>query len=165
MSENALETVLARQAITDQLLAYCRGMDRIDLPLARSVFHPDAIADYGAMYSGTGHGFVDFIGEVHPPMETHSHHLSNVSISVDGDRAGSEAYVIVRMRSVAADGSRSDTTSHGRYVDRWLREDGRWRISHRRYLHTMDDTVPVTHAMFPTAGTRDRDDPSYGVLD
>lgn len=163
-SETDIATLLAKQAITEQLLAYCRGMDRIDLDLTRSVFTHDAVADYGAMFVGTGHGFAEFIGQVHPPLQTHSHHLRNVLVSVDGDRAGSEAYVIVRLRSVGADGSLTDLVSHGRYVDRWRCEDGTWRIAHRRYLHTLDTSEPVPAAMFGTAGSRDRDDPSYEVL-
>ncbi len=57
------------------LADYVRGADRIDVELIRSVFHPDATADYGAMFRGTGHGFADFIGSVHPGMDTHHHQL------------------------------------------------------------------------------------------
>ena len=160
-TDEQLATLLAKQAITEQLHAYCRGMDRIDLDLTRSVFTEDSVADYGAMFSGSGYGFADFIGEVHPPMQTHCHHLSNVTVAVDGDRAGSEAYVIVRLRT--GDGG-TDLVSHGRYVDRWRREDGTWRIHHRRYLHTLDYSEPVTSVMFGTAGSRDREDPVYDVL-
>lgn len=163
-TDDAVQDLLDKQAITEKLLDYCRAMDRIDLDLARSVFHPEAEADYGAMYTGTGYGFADFIGQVHPPMKAHSHHLSNVRITVDGDRAGSEAYVVVRMRTAGTDGALTDLVSHGRYVDRWERRDGTWRIAHRHYLHTMDDSVPVNRPMFPTAGSRDREDPSYEVL-
>jgi hypothetical protein len=163
-AETALTELLDKQAITEQLVSYCRAADRIDLDLLRSVFHEDAPADYGAMFNGTGYGFADFIGQVHQPMQTHSHHLSNILITLDGDRAASESYVSVRLRSTTAGGV-LDTLSFGRYLDRWERRaDSVWRISSRRYLHTMDSVVPGPAPMFETAGTRDPDDPSYQVL-
>lgn len=156
--------LLAKQQISEALSAYCRGVDRIDVDLARSVFHPDSVVDYGDMFSGSGYGFIDAIAEVHPAMETHVHQLGSITIVVDGDRAGSEAYVMARLR-VRNDDGVSDTVSHGRYVDRWERRDGTWRIIHRHYLHALDETRPVEGEGFPPRGTRDRSDPSYLVLD
>lgn len=159
-----IASLIAKQEITEALGAYCRAMDRIDLDLARSVFHPDAIADYGAMFTGTGYEFVDFIGAVHPAMEAHVHHLGSISITVRGDAAGSEAYVLSRLRSRTEEGGISDIIAHGRYVDRWQRRDGVWRISHRRYLHILDATQTIDAPMFPAGGARDRTDPVYEVL-
>ncbi|MGI5330502.1 nuclear transport factor 2 family protein [Actinomadura nitritigenes] len=158
-----VQELLDKQAITEQLVTYCRAADRVDLDLLRSVFHPDAAADYGAMYSGTGYGFADFIGEVHPPMEAHSHHIGNILVRVDGDRAASESYVLVRARTRDGD-TLTDLVCHGRYLDRWERRDGTWRISDRRYLHTLDETRTVKLPLFDTAGSRDRDDPSYALM-
>jgi hypothetical protein len=166
VDENAaghLERLLAKEAITERLLAYARGVDRLDLDLVRATFHPGAEADYGEMFRGTGEGFADFIGEVHPPMETHTHHLSNISVTVDGDRAGSEAYVIVRTRTRAADGTAQEMVSHGRYADQWERRAGEWRISRRRYLHSLDEAWTARTTLFPPGGSRDGDDPSYDL--
>lgn len=160
----ALAVLLDKQAIADTLARYCRGVDRIDLELMRSVFHVDAVADYGAMFNGSGYEFADFIAQVHPAMEAHSHHIGGITIAVAGDRAGSECYVIVRLRSRSAEGVATDTISHGRYVDRWERRDGVWRIAHRQYLHVLDDTRDVETIMFEPGGSRDRADPSYDVL-
>ena len=163
--ETTLETLVAKDEITEALAAYCRAVDRLDMELGRSVFHDDAIADYGVMYQGTGHGFMEFVRAAHLGMQTHAHQIGSITIRVDGDRAGSECYVIVRLRAVAPDGSLTDVVSHGRYVDRWERRDGKtWRIAHRRYLHTMDERRTVEAASFPTTGRRDHDDPSYEVL-
>ncbi|MEU4839505.1 nuclear transport factor 2 family protein [Nocardia testacea] len=164
-TDDRLTQLLDKQEITETLAAYCRAMDRIDVELARSVFHPDAVADYGAMFTGTGYEFAEFIAAVHPGLETHIHHLGSISITVDGDTAGSEAYVMARLRSRGADGTLTDIISHGRYVDRWQRRDGVWRISHRRYLHALDETRTVPAPLFPVGGSRDRTDPAYDVLD
>ncbi len=159
-----IRELLDKQAITEQLSAYCRGVDRIDLDLIRSVFHPGAIADYGTMFTGTGHEFADFIGQVHPPMSAHSHLIGSISITVSGDIAGSESYVLARLRFTGADALATDTVTQGRYLDEWQRIDGIWRISHRRYLHTLDETRVVERPMMEPSGTRDGSDPSYDIL-
>jgi hypothetical protein len=97
-------------------------------------------------------------------MRTHTHHLSNIAITVAGDRAGSECYVIVRARTIGADGAVHDTVSHGRYVDEWERRDGEWRIGHRRYLHSLDEIVAVAISLFEPGGSRGPEDPSYRAL-
>lgn len=163
--DTTLETLIAKDEITEALAAYCRAVDRLDMELGRSVFHEDATADYGAMYHGSGHGFMEFVRAAHLTMQTHAHQIGSITIHVDGDHAGSECYVIVRLRAASPDGTLTDVVSHGRYVDRWERRaDGVWRIAHRRYLHTMDERRTVEAVSFPTAGSRDREDPSYTVL-
>lgn len=164
MDERVFGDLLAKQEITEVLHDYCRAMDRIDDELGRSVFHPDAVADYGPMFQGTGYGFIDFVHVAHSSMQVQMHRITNVSIRVDGSRAGSEAYVKVTARTKTQDGKRIDLHSRGRYIDQWEKRNGRWAISHRRYLHEMDESRPVEGAFFPTAGRRDRTDPSYAAL-
>lgn len=164
MNDTDLAILLAKQAITEALHDYCRAMDRIDDELGRSVFHADAGADYGAMYQGSGHGFIDFVHERHAAMLVQTHEVGNISIDVRGDSAGSEAYVTATLRFKADDGELHDIVGKGRYIDRWERRDGRWAISHRQYLHEMDDLRPVSGSRFATQGLRDRSDPSYAVL-
>ena len=94
----ALQVLLAKQEITEALARYCRGMDRMDDDLARSVFHPDATADYGeGIYQGTGYGFVDFARASHEAMVTHHHQIGTISIVIDGETAGSECYVRAQL--------------------------------------------------------------------
>jgi hypothetical protein len=164
MNDDKLAELAAIQTIAAALNDYCRAMDRIDDELGRSVFHADAVADYGDMYQGSGHGFIDFVHDRHAAMLAQQHQLGNVSIRVQGDRAGSESYVTATLRFKAEDGSLHDIIGIGRYVDRWERRDGRWAISHRRYLHTFDDIRAVTQSRFDPQGARDRSDPSYAVL-
>lgn len=163
--ETTLEMLIAKDEITETLAAYCRAVDRLDMDLGRAVFHEDAIADYGAMYQGTGYGFMEFVRAAHLTMQTTGHHIGGLTIRVDGDHAGSECYVIARLRLASPDGTFTDIVSHGRYVDRWERRaDGAWRIAHRRYLHTMDERRTIEASSFPTTGSRDAADPSYEVL-
>ncbi len=164
MDDLDLQELLDKQSITERLLDYARGVDRIDRELMLSVFHEGAYLDYGAMFVGTGEEFADFIGVVHPAMEAHSHHLSNIYITIDGDRAGSETYVLARLRSKDPEGTLNDTVSSGRYIDQWLRQGGKWRIVHRNYLHCMDSTRGAEAPGYPATGDRSVSDPSYAVL-
>lgn len=164
MNGDALEQLLAKQEISERLHDYVRAMDRIDDELGRSVFHPDAPADYGPMFQGTGHGFIDFVHAAHATMLVHTHQLGSIAIRVDGERAASEAYVTVTLRRRAPDGTLLDTRSFGRYLDRWEKRSGRWAIAARRYLHEMDDCRPVEGNAYATEGKRDRSDPSYALF-
>jgi len=163
MDDLDLQVIMDKQSITDRLLDYARGVDRIDRELIGSVFHEDAYLDYGAMFRGTGEEFADFIEVLHRAMEAHSHHLSNIYINVDGDRAGSESYVLARLRPRGPHGTLNDTVLSGRYVDRWVRQRGEWRIVHRNYLYCMDSTQGAGTPGYPATGERSVSDPSYAV--
>lgn len=164
MSGYALEQLHAKQEITERLHDYVRAMDRMDDELGYSVFHADAVADYGTMYQGTGHGFVDFVHVAHQAMLVHTHQLGGVTIRVDGERAVSESYVTATLRGRAPDGALFEIRSCGRYLDRWEKRAGRWAISARQYVHELDDRYPVHQPGFDTTGRRDRADPSYALF-
>ena len=158
-----LRTLADKQAITDLIYRYCRSMDRIDAELGYSLWHDDAVADYGDTYRGSGRGFIDFVCEQHRGLVAQSHQITNISIQVDGDRAGSEAYVFATVRMQAGE-QLKQIYVWGRYVDEWARRDGRWAIAKRVTLIDFDeirDVVPLTAA---GQGRRDRSDPSYAVL-
>ncbi|MDB5687553.1 MAG: hypothetical protein JWR77_2142 [Rhizorhabdus sp.] len=152
-----------RQAITDQLLHYCRAMDRIDHALGYAVWHDDGIADYGSLFNGSGRGFVDWVCETHKGLLAHAHRVSNILIELDGDRAGSEAYVNATLRFKEGDQLRQANV-HGRYLDRWSCRDGRWAIDRRIYIQDFDDVRNVDTILVGGWGRRDREDPSYAVL-
>ena len=84
MTNDELETLAAKQAITEVIYRYCRGLDRMDRTLALSVWHPGGTADYGEeMYVGTGEGFVDWVWQQHAHFDRHSHQITNILIDVD----------------------------------------------------------------------------------
>jgi hypothetical protein len=159
--EAQFRELLDKQAITEQIYNYGRCMDRLDRDLGRNLFHLEAVADYGAqMFQGTGWEFVDWIMEAHLAFTTHTHAFSNILITVDGNTARSETYGDVTLRRRAEDGTLHDIRNLGRYIDRWERRDGAWRIIHRRYVHDFDQSGPAK-GEFDTMGKRDRTDPSY----
>jgi hypothetical protein len=151
-----------RLAITDQIYRYCRSVDRLDVPLGHSIFHPDSKADFG-LYKGTGQGWIDFICEEHRKFLHHSHQVTNIIIEVDGDRAGSEAYVTATLRS--REGAKVMQRQYwARYIDSWSRRDGHWAIDDRECVVDFSAVSEVTPIAEHERGRRDHDDPSYGVL-
>jgi hypothetical protein len=157
----AQATAVAHQAITDVMHRYCRSMDRIDAPLGYTVWHEDGIADYGKVFTGGGHEFIDWVCDFHRTLLSHHHQVGNALIAVDGDRAGSESYVTVDL--LRAEGKRRILrTGRGRYIDDWSRRGGRWAIDRRRFVLNFVDEREVHIDM--GWGSRDSSDPSYIVL-
>ena len=155
------QQLLDKQAITEVIYRYGRSMDRLDRDLGRSVFWPEATADYHQqMYQGTGYGFIDMVMEAHPTFSAHSHQFSNILITVEGDTATSETYGDVTLRRLDEDGRCTDSRNLGRYVDRWEKRQGEWRIIERTNLHDVDQNGPAA-GDFLTTGRRDRLDASY----
>ena len=158
------QEMASRLAIADQIYRYCRAMDRIDHDLGYAVWHEDGTADYGeAVFVGLGRDFIDHVCRQHAQMLHHSHQVTNVIIEVDGDRAGSEAYVTATLR-MERDGRLLQMTVLSRYLDRWSCRDGRWAIDHRIAIIDMDEIREVTPMKHHERAARDRSDPSYAVL-
>lgn len=73
-----------------------------------------------------------------PPSKTTSmHNICNVLIEVGGDIARCESYVTVIVR-IPQDGRAVDWTHAGRYVDRFERRDGEWRIAYRTVVYDLE---------------------------
>jgi hypothetical protein len=54
--------------------------------------------------------------------------------------------------------------AYGRYIDRWERRNGAWKIAHRIMVGFASNAYPVTPEpgiRFAAAGSRSREDPSY----
>lgn len=163
MSEQLLREIADRQAITDIVHRYGRAMDRMDLELGYSVWHDDGTADYGAVYQGSGRGFVDAAWQMHQHLVVTQHMIGNILIHLDGDRAGSESYFHGSMRMQGPDGFQH-MAAWGRYVDRWSRREGRWAIDHRIAIIDFDEVRDVTPLGNAGGGSRDPGDRSYQAL-
>jgi len=159
----ALVELLAKQAITEQIYRYCRAMDRIDNELGKTVWHADGLADYGPIFKGTGHEFIEWVAISHSQTIGHSHQVSNILIEVAGETAKSEAYVTAALRMRSEDAKTTQLTILGRYLDRWSCRDGRWAIDVRRYVHDFDEVHEIARDSLPGWGTRDRSDPLYSL--
>jgi hypothetical protein len=97
-------------------------------------------------------------------VATH-HNLLNHSCEIDGDSAHSETYYLF----VGRNRDDSNWIAGGRYVDRFERRDGAWRIADRTTViewSGLVPTMPIPFAEVPGIGlngapARNRDDLSY----
>ena len=155
--------LLDRQAILDCVYRTCRGLDRHDRELLSSCFHPDAIDNDGA-FVGTTDEFVDWADKTLSEQTlSHSHNITSHNVEIDGDTAHADSYVI-RVARCREDDGRTVTVAGSRYLDRFEKRDGTWRIALRRTVNewrfVADGTVFRTPDGYPR-GTWDRTDPSY----
>lgn len=121
-----------REAIRDTLARIARGTDRYDSELLAGAIHPDAELDMGGK---TMRG-ADFVAALTPPVTARPgrmHILSNERISLSGDSATTETY-LVSCQDVLADGVRRTRIRAGRYVDRFERREGEWKLARRMMI-------------------------------
>jgi SnoaL-like domain len=164
------DEMIATLEIQQLLFRYCRGVDRGDADMIRSVYHAGARDSHGA-YDGSGEGFADWLV---PRMDAvpivGQHHITNMLIDVAGDEAGGESYFIAYQPDIMEDtGQPALAIAGGRYLDRFSRRDGAWKIVDRQVIFDFSFAPQArevwrAHATFPTGGRREGD-PSFGFFD
>jgi hypothetical protein len=145
MNDRAAQYV-DREEIRDLSRRYMRGLDRLDLELLASVFADDATVDYG-FFQGSAR---DFVGYAHEALKDHlaNHHMiGQMLIEVEGDQAVGEIYFQAFHRLVTDEGE-SDLFISGRYVDRYRRRDGVWKIEFRSEVNDWSRTEPAADDFF-----------------
>lgn len=162
----SVRELMDRQAILDCLNRYARGLDRKDLDMVRSVFHPDATDHHGG--SIDYHPAADALiadWQVRDAHRAFSHHLLlNTSIDLDGDLAHAETYfqLIIGLKPDARPDLPRLGVSGGRYVDRFERRDDEWRIARRvvivEYSAALNPSDASHHRLW---AHRSKEDPSY----
>jgi hypothetical protein len=133
ISNERLHILVARDDIYQLVCTYMRGQDRLDAKTHRSVFWDDAYLDYG-FYLGGPDGFVDFAQTALTRYSSCHHLIGQVQIEVEGDQAYGEVYYQAFHKGVDEDGQSIDRIIAGRYIDRYERRDGVWKIAYRAEL-------------------------------
>lgn len=156
-----IEEISAHLEIHQILYRYCRGVDRGERETIKSVYHPGAIDQHGA-FEGTGDQFAEFIVKIMDkyPGGIGQHHVTNILIELDGDTARVESYFFA-LQPAASPGVKIIPAS-GRYLDRFERRDGAWKIAHRQVV--LDWSMPPVqnvetdfHKTFPNGKRREED--------
>ncbi len=162
----AIAALIDRREIEDVVLRYCRGIDRLDLELVRACYHADATDSHGG-FSGTRDEFVAWVEKLLARFESTMHFVGNSLIEIAGDVAVAETYAIAFHRGRESRPS-LNLMIGVRYVDRFEKRDGGWRIA-RRACVTEWSRVDDERGRFPIAdghltGARDRGDVLYELL-
>ena len=156
-----VDALLAKEDIRTLSRQYMRGLDRLDAELLRSVFFDDARVDYG-FYRGPAREFVAFAMRALRDHHANHHFIGQMSVDVEGDVAFGEIYFQAFHRIVEA-GAEKDLFIAGRYVDRYERRNGVWKIAFRAEVNDWARTDPATDDFFRSApealrGARGADD-------
>lgn len=175
------ERLADRAEIQDVMYRWCRAVDRLDIEGIRGVFHPDAIDNHGPFVGGVD-ALIAWLTERHRGIPFSMHLVSNILIEFAGsDSALAETYIFAALRYSAegkaalaaftgglagGDGSATDSFSWARYIDRFERRGGEWRIARRTvaFDSSLMTDVPADAPAFDpnwAVGRRDRDDPIY----
>lgn len=141
-----VDELLARREIEDLSATYMRGLDRLDKPLLRSVFHDDATTDYG-FFKGGPDGFVDMAYGALKDHAANHHMLGQIRVELDGDEAFGEVYFQAFHR-IDDDGRSQDLFIAGRYVDRYRKRDGVWKIAYRAEVNDWARTEAAADDFF-----------------
>jgi hypothetical protein len=147
-----------RQEIWDCMIRYCRGIDRSDIDLAASAYHADALDDHGMLF-GTGRQIAEWATALlSDRYDSWSHFVTNHSADIEGDTAHCETYYWVLYRRAEA----TEMTA-GRYIDRFERRDGVWKIAARVVRREYQGALVPSHPNLPSieTGGRDKSDVSY----
>lgn len=142
-----VDELLAKQEISELSGTYMHGLDRLDRTALRSVFHDDATTDYG-FFQGNPDEFVEMAYGALQSHDDNHHMLGQINIQLDGDIAFGEVYFQAFHRVHAEDGSLEDLFIAGRYVDRYERRAGGWKIAHRSEVNDWTRTEPAADAYF-----------------
>jgi hypothetical protein len=107
------------------------------------------------------------VDRLRPGPDSAMHFLGNVRIEVDdGENAFAESYLLA-FRSFRRDGRPYTRTRALRFVDRFTRRNGEWRISERVVADDWDRVDQVVETMAEAGtfrhGTKDLDDPVYAI--
>jgi len=164
--EKKLREMVDRHEIWQVMMRYGRGLDRLDVELARSCYFDDAIEDHGH-FVGTPDDFIQWANQASLSFESIQHGLMNHICELDGDNAHCETYFL--FTGVAA--KPPHLLAMGRYIDHFQRRNSEWRIANRvmileRNIELFDNRA-LAH--LPSAyrdgevqpATRDRNDVSY----
>jgi SnoaL-like domain len=164
-----IEEISAHIEIRQVPATYSRGVDRWDAEMLKSVYHPDAI-DTHTVFNGTGWEFADFIVATCREMGGVSqHHLTNIYIELHGDFANVETYYIAYHQGTnKATGEQTLLNTGGRYLDRFERRAGVWKVADRLVTidwsrkHVLGEPWPGA-AAFPAVGPKGAD-PMYALF-
>ena len=159
----AVQELLDKQAIREVTMRYCRGADRCDPALISSAYHPDARDERpGQEMTGETVG-AEVVDSLRRAMQSTNHQIGTQLIEVNGDSAVGETYS--SGRHVLADGRRLHSST--RYLDRFERRNGEWRIIHRLVVTDATELLPPDEGPLlapPGVSRRDATDPSYALF-
>lgn len=174
------ERIRDRMMIQDVIYRQCRAVDRRDTEAIRATYHPDAVDSHGSFVGGPEE-YMRFSEERNRAIPFSQHQVSNILIEFAGPDlalvetylwsvqqyppASAASFAQFAGKEAAAQVAQRGCDSLGchRYVDRFERRDGKWRIALRTVVFDWRTLLPLPEVppkFSPewTIGTRTPDD-------
>ena len=131
---SALRELAERMRIQDVLLREARAIDMRDWALWRSCYTEDADIDWTGNDGIRGRPdqlgpWLAKVSENFPPP-SYQHFVTNIEISLNGDRATSRVLQLIPV-ALAVEKGRQIAFSGIWFDDEWVREGGQWKICKR----------------------------------
>jgi hypothetical protein len=124
-----VQAVADKLEIYELLAHYARGVDTHDWDLWRSVFTEDAIVDYSqsGILCGSRGEVAEFLQKSFENIPWATHHITNVEIELDGDRAKVRAMFFNPMQLPGMD---KESSTGGYYFHDMVRTPDGWKSAH-----------------------------------
>jgi hypothetical protein len=152
-------------AIRQVVASYARGIDRLDLELVRDCYHPDA-TDRHPGFDGRRDDYIEWLRSMLAHQTLTMHVMANTLVDLVGDQAAVETYGVAYHAGDPPENERWNFAAGFRYLDRFERRDGRWRIADRVVAMEWTQpwfTDPDRRTRLGVVGRRDGDDPLYDL--
>ena len=147
--DKTIQELLDLRAIEQLMVRYADRIDANDAEGAAACFAEDGVGKYWGEFKGRKE-IARRLGKILKMFSATSHHLSNVSIRLDGDRATAMSYVYAFHRMADT----NDPMHYwGRWVDRLVRTEEGWLLAERE--------VVGIGSIEPNDAGRDRDQPGH----
>jgi ketosteroid isomerase-like protein len=164
--QDMLAELTAQFEIRDALYRFCRGVDRGDRDAMLSAFHPDATDSHGP---GGPAAVADvLLDRFDRTPGIGQHHITNVLAEVSDEAAAVESYFIIFNAQGSDRGGEHDLVG-GRYLDRFEKRDGAWRIARRDIVVDVARSALSGDSILASlpflVGGRHEQDPSAAMFD
>jgi len=155
------DTLIDKEDIRTLAQLYCRGVDRQDIALLKTLYTEDGWDAHGSHFDGPAKDYIGFLERSLPHMHIGAHHITNHMIEVKGDVANGEVYAIAWHLIPDGKGGLLHDMQSVRYIDQYARVNGAWKFKRRDVTFDMKLRLPADdHGDKPDA----EKDISYSAL-
>lgn len=141
--EKDIRDLIDKAEIRDVIYRGARGSDRVDVDLSRSCFHSDSVERHGT-FEGNSQEYLSDPRRTSPGNVMNHHLLGQSIIDLDGDVAHAETYILCHQISQAPGNEQILNIVASRYVDRFERRDGAWKIASRTAVIDFGYQTPLS---------------------
>jgi hypothetical protein len=162
MDPTDLAALVDKEAIRDLAMLYSRAVDRQDYDLVQSLYTEDATDTHGDLHFATVEAFVANLRKGMPNFRYTGHHICNHLIALDGETGEGEVYALAYHLRTPVEGEHIEWLMGVRYLDKYRKENGRWRFADRTVVYDWQTKRPIPRSTEPPPPPQA--DASYGVL-